>query len=128
MRIDTNDDLRMPPLARHVIDVRGVALLREWILSLPGRDVLPPPKILPAGGSFDGPVTVTLATEPGAEIRYTLDGSAPGPSDARYEGPVRIDGPAVLRARAYQGRPHAQRDLAADLRDRAVADRLSRPC
>ncbi len=64
--------------------------------------MLPPPKILPAGGSFDGPVTVTLATEPGAEIRYTLDGSAPGPSDARYEGPVRIDGPAVLRARAYQ--------------------------
>jgi hypothetical protein len=48
-------------------------------------------------------VSVTLASsQPGAEIRYTLDGSVPGPKDARYDGPIRIDGPAVLRARAYQ--------------------------
>jgi uncharacterized repeat protein (TIGR03806 family) len=103
MRVDTNDDLRMPPLARKTIDVKGVALLRQWVESLPGRDVLAPPSISPQGGSFNAAVTVTLSSnEPGAEIRYTLDGSAPRTSDARYEKPIRIEGPAVLRARAYK--------------------------
>ena len=103
MRINTNDDIRMPPLARHVIDAKGVALVRDWILSLPGREVVPPPSILPVGGSFDGAVSVSIASSlPGADIRYTLDGSVPGPNDARYEGPIRIEGPTVLRARAYK--------------------------
>ena len=46
---------------------------------------------------------MTLASpEPGTEIHYTLDGSVPGPKDARYEGPIKIDGPLTLRARAYK--------------------------
>ena len=103
MRVDTNDDRRMPPLARMTIDEQGVSLLRAWIASMPGRDVLAPPSMQPAGGSFKGPVTVTLTSEDaGAEIRYTVDGSAPGETDLLYKGPVRIDGPAVLRARAYK--------------------------
>ncbi|MEJ0035766.1 MAG: chitobiase/beta-hexosaminidase C-terminal domain-containing protein [Gammaproteobacteria bacterium] len=103
MRVDTNGEIRMPPLARNTIDTQGVALLRNWIESLPGRDVLSPPSLAPAGGSFDHPVSVTLASSvPGAEIRYTLDGSVPGPSDARYEKPIRIEGPVTLRARVYK--------------------------
>lgn len=103
MRIDTNGEIRMPPLARNTIDTQGVGLIRQWIESLPGRDVLPPPSISPTGGSFEHPMSVTLASsEQGAEIRYTLDGSVPGPKDARYEGPIHIDGPTVLRARAYK--------------------------
>lgn len=103
LRVDTNDDLRMPPLARHSIDEQGVALLRGWILSLPGREALAPVAMTPEGGNFGGPVTVALShPAAGAEIRYTLDGSAPGPGDARYEAPIRIDGAVVLRARAYK--------------------------
>jgi uncharacterized repeat protein (TIGR03806 family) len=103
LRVDTNGDIRMPPLARNTIDTQGAALLREWIQSLPGRDVLAPPSIAPAGGSFDAPVTVTLAgSDPGVQIRYTLDGSTPGPGDALYAAPIRIEGPTVLRARAYK--------------------------
>jgi uncharacterized repeat protein (TIGR03806 family) len=103
MRVNTNDDIRMPPLARETIDARGVALLREWIESLPGRDVLAPPAIEPAGGNFAGSVTVTLMeSEPGAEVRYTLDGSVPGPADALYAAPIRLTGAAVLRARAFK--------------------------
>jgi mono/diheme cytochrome c family protein len=103
MRVDTNSDIRMPPLARNTIDTKGAALLRQWIESLPGRDVLAPPSIAPAGGTFEHSISVTLASgEPGTEIRYTLDGSVPGPSDTRYEGPIRIDGPITLRARAYK--------------------------
>ena len=45
---------------------------------------------------------LALEQRAGAEIRYTLDGSAPGPNDARYDGPIQIDGPTVLRARAYK--------------------------
>jgi hypothetical protein len=93
----------MPPLARNTIDTQGVALLRNWIESLPGRDVLTPPSLEPRGGSFDHPVSVTLkSTDAGAEIHYTLDGSTPGPKDPRYEGPIRIEGPTTLRARAYK--------------------------
>jgi chitinase len=93
----------MPPLARNTIDTQGATLLRDWIESLPGREVLPPPVITPAGGSFTQPVSVTISmSEPGAEIRYTLDGSVPGPGDSKYEGPIRIEGPVTLRARAYK--------------------------
>lgn len=103
MRADSNGDIRMPPLARETIDARGVALLREWILSMPGRPVLDPPSISPAGGNYQQAVAVELKeSEPGADIHYTTDGSAPGPSDPRYGGPIRLTQPTVLRARAYK--------------------------
>ena len=93
----------MPPLARETIDTQGVDLLRQWIDSMPGRSVLSPPDISPQGGTFASPIEVVLSqTEPGSEIRYTLDGSVPGPSDLRYEGPIKLAGPTVLRTRAYK--------------------------
>jgi mono/diheme cytochrome c family protein len=103
MRVNTNEDIRMPPLARETIDSAGVALLREWIDGMPGRDVLPPPLIQPAGGSFAASVEVTLTeADSGAEVRYTLDGSVPGPQDPLYSGPIKLTAPSVLRARAYK--------------------------
>jgi hypothetical protein len=42
------------------------------------------------------------SSEPGADIRYTLDGSVPGTSDMRYDKPIELEGPAVLRARAFK--------------------------
>lgn len=103
MRVNTVDDIRMPPLARETIDQKGVKLLQDWITSLPGRSVLDPPAISPQGGTFAGATTVTVSEhEPGADIRYTTDGSVPGPSDMHYEGPIKLTGPAVLRARAYK--------------------------
>jgi uncharacterized repeat protein (TIGR03806 family) len=103
MRINTNGDIRMPPLARETIDQRGVALLGEWIQSLAGRDVVAPPSISPSGGSYDRRVEVTLQdAEPNADIRYTLDGSVPEMSDAHYDHPIQLTGPTVLRARAFK--------------------------
>jgi uncharacterized repeat protein (TIGR03806 family) len=103
IRVSTNTDIRMPPLARETIDQKGVQLLGEWILSLPGRAVVPPPVVSPAGGSFDKPIEITLTdSEPGADIRYTLDGSVPGISDPRYEKPIKLDATTVLRTRAYK--------------------------
>ncbi len=103
MRIDSVGEIKMPPLARETIDERGVALMRSWILSMPGRAVLDPPVITPAGGTYNGPVEVSLTeAEPGTEIHYTLDGSVPGRSDPRYQGPIRLTGPTVFRARAFK--------------------------
>ena len=103
MRVNTIDDIKMPPVARETIDLKGVQLLRDWITSLPGRSVLEPPAMSPAGGTFAAPVEVSLTErEPGADVRYTLDGSEPRPSDMRFEGPIQLAGPTVLRARAYK--------------------------
>jgi uncharacterized repeat protein (TIGR03806 family) len=103
MRMNTVGDIKMPPIARETIDQRGVALLRQWVTSMPGRSVLDPPAICPAGGAYDRPIEISLReSEPDADIRYTLDGSVPGTSDQRYENPIKLTGPAVLRARAYK--------------------------
>jgi uncharacterized repeat protein (TIGR03806 family) len=102
-RASTNSDIRMPPLARETIDYKGMKLLNDWILSLPGRAVVPPPQVSPAGGTFAKPVEITLSdVEAGADIRYTLDGSVPGTSDPRYEKPITIEATSVLRTRAYK--------------------------
>jgi uncharacterized repeat protein (TIGR03806 family) len=103
MRINTVGDIRMPPLDRETIDVKGVDLMHQWIESLPGRPVLGPPSIEPAGGTYAKPVEISLAnTEPGADIRYTLDGSVPGPSDTQYKKPFMLSQPAVVRTRAFK--------------------------
>ena len=103
MRVDTNGDIRMPPLARQTIDTRGVQILHDWIDSLPGKDVLAPPRITPNGGTFGAPVVVTLSSpDPGAQIRYTVDGSTPGPQDLLYSKPIKVSGPTVVRARSYK--------------------------
>lgn len=103
MRMNTVGDIKMPPLARETIDQKGVALLREWVISMPGRPVLDPPAISPAGGTFETPIEISLQeNEPGAEIHYTLDGSVPGTSDQRYQKPIKLTSPAVLRARAFK--------------------------
>jgi len=103
MRVDTLDDIKMPPLARETIDTRGVALLRAWIESLPGQPVLAPPAISPAGGDFHGVIEVTLkAGEAGAEIHYTLDGSEPGRNDPVYTAPIRLKDSSIVRARVYK--------------------------
>jgi uncharacterized repeat protein (TIGR03806 family) len=103
MRVNTLDDIKMPPVARETIDQKGVKLLQDWITSLPGRPVLAPPTVSPQGGTFAAPVEVSLAVgEPGADIRYTLDGSVPGQADMRYEKPIKLAEPAVLRARAFK--------------------------
>jgi uncharacterized repeat protein (TIGR03806 family) len=103
MRVNTVGEIRMPPLARETIDAKGVALLRQWITGLPGKAVVDPPQISPAAGTYSKPVEVTLQVEePGADIRYTLDGSAPTASDMKYEKPIQVAGPTVVRARAFK--------------------------
>ena len=111
LRANTIEAFKMPPLARERIDEPGMALLRQWIESLPGPPVLPPPEISPPGGNFTKPVAVTLKSEPGATIRYTLDGTVPTMSDLLYEKPVQLTGPTILRAKAFK--PGSTRSITA---------------
>ncbi len=96
------DAFKMPPVARNTIDTHGMALLQQWIESLPGPPVLPPPAISPVGGNYGHPVTVELKSEPGAIIRYTVDGTVPTPSDLLYDKPVQLTAPTILRAQAFK--------------------------
>ncbi len=55
-------------------------------------------------GFYDAPVTVEITTQtPGAQIRYTTDGSAPGPTHgAVYSAPITIRRTTPLRAAAFR--------------------------
>lgn len=103
LRMSRLDGTRMPPLAHGGLDQSGLALMRQWIESLGGKPVLSPPEILPAGGDYTAPVTVTIKTDQsGASIRYTLDGSVPTAADLLYEKPIELRGPTVVRAKSFK--------------------------
>jgi hypothetical protein len=60
------------------------------------------PVITPNGGTFAGPVDITLrATIKGAAVYYTLDGTKPDKKALRYVGPFRLTSAAEVRARGY---------------------------
>lgn len=59
----------------------------------------------PAGG-YVGGVTVTITTtDPGATVRYTLDGSVPNGTSPIASGPINITTTTVLRARGFSAYP-----------------------
>jgi mono/diheme cytochrome c family protein len=102
LRANSVEAFKMPPLAHNELDQASMTLLRQWIESLPGPPVLSPPMISPHGGNYDQPITVTVKSEPGADIRYTVDGTVPTKSDLLYENPVRLSGPTIFRAKAFK--------------------------
>ena len=59
-RLATLETTKMPPLGHEAVDHEGLAVLREWIASLPGPPVVAPPTIRPAGGDLQGPVRITI--------------------------------------------------------------------
>ena len=71
-------------------------------LALPGVCTAAAPEFEPGGFVFhpSARVAISCAT-PGAEIRYTTDGSDPTAASALYEGPVEITSDTTLRARAF---------------------------
>jgi uncharacterized repeat protein (TIGR03806 family) len=102
VRMRTLEGFKMPPLAHQMIDTNGIALIEQWVQSLPGKPVLAPPSISPSGGNYPKPIEVTLNQQQGATVHYTVDGSAPTSSDPVYDKPIKLNGPTVLRARAFK--------------------------
>ncbi len=103
MRMNTLEAMKMPPLAHENLDQKGVAIIREWIESLPGPRVLAPPGLSPPPGKYAGPLEVTLNhPEPGVTLRYTTDGSVPTTSDPVYQAPLKLVEPTTVRAKAFK--------------------------
>jgi len=103
MRANTLEGFKMPPLARQTVDQAGMTLLRQWIESLGGRPVLAPPDFSLAAGTYAKSIDLTLSeAEPGAEIRYTLDGSIPGTTDPIYQRPIHLANSTTVRAKAFK--------------------------
>src|SRR5262245_36684056 len=74
------------------------------------RWVLDPVRIAPWGTRqrphlFEQPIVVTLTTpfQPGADIRYTLDGSVPTAGSSKYTKPLTLTRTTHLRAAAFRG-------------------------
>lgn len=62
------------------------------------------PTITPAGCTFKDSMTVSMEpTTPGADIRYTLDGSVPNASSRLYTAPFAINASTVVRAVSVLG-------------------------
>ena len=64
--------------------------------------------IIPRGGELFAPVTVQMKTDPGMAIRYTTDGSTPGPYSTLYSKPFTIKDPVLVQARAFNGSKPAE--------------------
>jgi hypothetical protein len=102
-RLTTLEQPKMPPLAHEALDARGAALIRQWVLSLPGPAVVAPPTVDPPGGTFATAVRVRLRhDDPAAVVRYTLDGSVPDGSSAVYREPLELARPTTVRAKAFK--------------------------
>lgn len=102
-RMDSTDDsVKMPPLARNLVDTNAVQVMGDWINSLAGTPALAPPTITPAGGEFDNSVSVALQhPDPTAMIYYTLDGSLPTNTSALFAGAIVLTNNSTLRAKAF---------------------------
>jgi len=59
------------------------------------------PVLSPPGGFYAAAQSVTISAAPGAVIRYTTDGSRPTAASPVYSGPIAVNGPAAVRARAF---------------------------
>ncbi len=102
-RMNTVDPaIKMPTLARNLIDTTAVSVMGDWIDSLSGVPALAPPTITPPGGSFTAPVTVTLQqTNAGSTLYFTLDGTLPGTNSYVYSAPFLLTNSAVLSVNAF---------------------------
>ena len=103
-RMNTNlAAIKMPSLARNLIDTNAVQVFADWINSLPGTPALAPPGITPNGGSYTGSTGITLsAPDANASIYYTLDGSLPTTNSLLYSGEFNLKNNASLNASAFE--------------------------
>jgi hypothetical protein len=83
------------------------------------RDTVAPaaPTATPGAGSYAGAQSVTLnGAEPGGEIRFTTNGTAPTASSTRYTGQISVDRDTTIRAIAVDAAGNVSGEAAFALR------------
>jgi len=99
----TDPSIKMPALARNLVDTNAVQVFTDWINSLPGTPALAPPTITPNGGTFIPSVTVTLqAPDTNAKLYYTLNGTLPTTNSLLYSSPLFLTNNVMLTANAFE--------------------------
>jgi uncharacterized repeat protein (TIGR03806 family) len=95
--------IKMPPLARNLVDSNAMDVVAAWINGLPGTPALAPPTLAPAGGTFNGSVNISIVPpDTNATIYYTLDGTLPTTGSSVYTGPILLTNSATLSANAFE--------------------------
>ncbi len=95
--------IKMPTLARNLVDTNAIPVIVAWINSLGGTPALPPPTLTPSGGTFVGHVSVTAsdaATNP-TTLYYTLNGTLPTTNSMLYTGPINLTSNATININAW---------------------------
>lgn len=83
------DEIRMGPTWRSVVPIPA--------------DMVRPVQMTPLPGAYNVLPTVQLSTQtPDAVIRFTVDGSAPGPESPIYTAPIQLAGNTTIRAVAIR--------------------------
>ena len=99
----TNTIIKMPPLARQLVDSNAVDVLEGWINGLPGTPAQAPPAITPNGGLFFNNASIALtAPDNNAAIYYTFDGSMPTTNSYLYSSALNLTSNAVVSASAFR--------------------------
>ncbi|MEN6560071.1 MAG: PA14 domain-containing protein [Acidobacteriota bacterium] len=90
------------------VEVNGLMTYDREVIKLDPARFAPvnrgflPPRFVSDQTIFVGPsFPVELAVRPGATIRWTVDGSEPGPGSALYDKPIVITGETTVKARAF---------------------------
>lgn len=106
------DDLQIYNFAANLAQV-------HQLLTQPGSTLVPvigpPLHLLPEGGAFVDSTYVTLsAAVDSTEIRYTTDGSDPGPTSTLYREPFLLTSSGQVRARRFSAGTPVGESVAAD--------------
>ena len=95
--------VKMPPLAKNLLDTNALAMMAAWINGLAGTPALAPVTLTPNGGSYFSQVNVALqAPDTNAVIYFTLNGTLPTTNAYRYPGPLTLTSNVVVSASAYR--------------------------
>ena len=89
--------------------MRHILLLSLLALTLSGQEPTPPARPV-AQRDAVGTITLTCAT-PGVVIRYSIDGSDPGPKGGPYLAPIALPAGGTVKARAYSEDRKVKSDL-----------------
>ncbi len=92
----------VPTVANGKVFVPTQSELEVYGLLAGAPQRLAPPAFTPAPGSYLGAQTVTLTAASGAQIYYTLDGSAPTLASTLYSGPLTVNATTTISAMAVQ--------------------------